>query len=279
MLLGAIVILLIAPSSTAQPNPTEPERDDELDAESLVDALRSTDLDLVQTALWLAAPRLSEPAIAVAYVANLIDASAADLQQQAVMVMLSMDADTRVAVADFAVPEMTATLGEFDAVAIPNAAALLGKLAMQGEAPVLDALANLRSDVAAMPDDQTRLRSQDAILFAEANLGDADALDTFENDALNGDPETKLARLNYLDQFEPTKRIVQLAISALDDPTELTRLSPLHRKRACDIAVDAVGRWFPAARAAIGQPHHYQYTDDQRAAAKVWLEQTPVGTP
>jgi len=252
---------------------------DEVATEALADALQSTDLDLVQAALLLAAPRLSEPAIAIEYVANLTDASVADLQQQTVMVMLAMDADTRVAVADFAVPEMTTTLGQFDESALPNAAALLGKLAMPGEAPALNALASLRSDVATLADDHTRIRSEDAILFAEANLGDVQALDAFEDDVLNGDPATKRSRLSYLDQFEPTTRIIQLAITALDDTTELTRLSPVHRKRVCDIAADTVGRWYPDARADIGPPTNYQYTDTQRAAAKAWLEQAPTGSP
>lgn len=88
------------------------------------------------------------------------------------------------------------------------------------------------------------------VIFAQANLGDADALAEYVTDVLSGSPETKLARLKLLPRFNPTSGVMDLAVRLLDNKTEIEPHGPAHLpipefRRACDLAIDALGGWCP----------------------------------
>jgi hypothetical protein len=156
---------------------------------------------------------------------------------------------------------------------------VLGQYAEYGHAAVLTAITEVRIRAdAALPGAQTtagflevcrqrRERLHEAVLFAQASLGDATAWSKYSSDALNGTPEKKLSRLRQLSRFQPTRKVLELAIRLLDDKTEIMPYPSLpEHRRTCDLALDALAGWCselePLAKA------HPIYDDRQLARAR-----------
>jgi hypothetical protein len=182
---------------------------------------------------------------------------------------------------------------------------LLGQVAEPGDGPVLQAIAETRRQADARfvpPDPRERqiaeLRAQgvpnpenmvpparprdpaevygerdrvlEIALFAEANLGDANAFTTYSNDILTGPRELRVSHLRLLPRFRVTKPVLDLSLRLLDDRTGIAEYGAVEssyrrQRRTCDFAIDALGQWFPELAKLTRPPRIYRDQDIVKA--------------
>jgi hypothetical protein len=121
-----------------------------------------------------------------------------------------------------------------------------------------------------------RDRVLEVALFAEANLGDANAFATYSNDIFTGPRELRVSHLRLLPRLRVTKSALDLALRLLNDRTPIAEHGPAEsshkeHRRTCDFAVEALGQWFPELAKLTRPPRIYR--DEDIAKARSFTEE------
>lgn len=159
------------------------------------------------------------------------------------------------------IPKVLENLKDYDSYGTCSLVNFLGRYAEPGDKTVLRSLADLRNDIRGANKRKWEVfaqgqlgpeRAEEAILFAEANLGDATSLTRFSYDLISGPTEVRKSRILLLKRFRPTRPVVEMAYKALDDTTNVLNYAIPNRYytevnyyRVCDLTVDALAGWFP----------------------------------
>lgn len=277
--------------------------------EVMIRALASRDEILRSIALRSAGPALKNPAVRDAWISCFTGPlRGTDARYHACQMFWTLPPQVREQVAQELLPRIIERLETFDVNEIYTVLLLLGQIAQPGDKTVLDAINRIRDEADALyvqPEEERRRKAiaemyargesdvekkaaslyplvnidmrrrerdcaLEAVLFAQANLGDAKAFASFFEGVISGEKELRLSRLKLLPSFHSNAEIIQLTVRLLDDKTELELYGPFgipqrNYRRTCDFAVDAIGKWFPEMADLVKPPRIYRDADIAKA--------------
>ncbi len=184
------------------------------------------------------------------------------------------------------IPNVLSHLDEYSAYGARSMVTVLGKYAQPGDESVCSALKRLKNGAEMKKNGKWRTFTPsevgsedvlDAILYAEANLGDPSAFQLFRNNITRGEPKTKKRLIIYLHEFRATRKSAEMAEQCLDDKTDVCDYgitSNIHTpmyKRICDYAVQALSEWFPDFPVQ-SQIKRVRYKDEEIQQIKEWVQ-------